>query len=181
MLRSLISSTAKNHFPTHAWHSSPLSPRLPLPPFVGRTGSALCVSWEVRVNPVLFFTESKSPCGFVTVQAQAEDESSSAISIASYFKEKRRGEDLFQAALAEFPHTSLVTHNVANLHHFKAAPNMKYSTARITITTHSTPKKRELHGMNSLPTFNFENLMIIGSNRTPVPQREPPLEWRLHL
>lgn len=67
-----------------------------------------------------------------------------------------------QAALAEFPHTSLVT---PNLRRFKAVADMKYSTARITITTHSGKKAC----MRSLHTFNFENLMIIGSNRTPAP------------
>ncbi len=42
-----------------------------------------------------------------------------------------------QAALAEFPYTSLVTPTMANLHRFSAVADMKYSTARITITTHS--------------------------------------------
>lgn len=32
-----------------------------------------------------------------------------------------------QAALAEFPHTSLVSPNIANLHRFKAVADMKYS------------------------------------------------------
>lgn len=81
-----------------------------------------------------------------------------------------------QAALAEFPHTSLVTPNIANLRRFKAVADMKYSTAHITITTHS--KKPY---MCCLHTFNFENLMIIGSNRTPAPQQELPLEPRVHL
>lgn len=48
-----------------------------------------------------------------------------------------------QAALAEFPHTSLVTPNIANRHCFKAVADMKYSTALITITTHT--KKRKKH------------------------------------
>lgn len=48
-----------------------------------------------------------------------------------------------QAALAEFPHTSLVTPNIANLHCFKAVADMKYSTALITITTHSKKKKKK--------------------------------------
>lgn len=86
-----------------------------------------------------------------------------------------------QAALAEFPHTSLVTPNIANLHRFKAVADMKYSTARITITTHRKKKKKK-PCMLSLHTFNFENLMIIGSNRTPAPQQERlRLEPRLHL
>lgn len=86
-----------------------------------------------------------------------------------------------QAALAEFPHTSLVTPNIANLHCFKAVADMKYSTALITITTHSKKKKKKTCIL-SLHTFNFENLMIISSNRTPAPQQEwLPLESRLHL
>lgn len=42
-------------------------------------------------------------------------------------KEKKKGWGFMQAALAEFPHTSLVTPNIANLHRFKAVADMKYS------------------------------------------------------
>lgn len=88
-----------------------------------------------------------------------------------------------QAALAEFPHTSLVTPNMANLHRFKAVADMKYSTA-VLLLQHSEKKKEKKKNlcMLLLHTFNFENLMIIGSNRTHTPQQEQlPLELRLHL
>lgn len=46
-----------------------------------------------------------------------------------------------QAALAEFPHTSLVTPNIANLHRFKAVADMKYSTA-VLLLQHSGKKRK---------------------------------------
>ena len=82
-----------------------------------------------------------------------------------------------QAALAEFPHTSLVTPNIAKAAPFQSSGGYEIFNSRITITTY-----RESPCMLSLHTFNFENLMIIGSNRTPAPQQERlPLESRLHL
>lgn len=78
---------------------------------------------------------------------------------------------------AEFPHTSLVTPNTANLHYFKSLTGMKYSTA-VLLLLHTVQKNL---CMLSLRTFNFENLMIIGSNRTHTPQQERlPLEPVLH-
>lgn len=44
-----------------------------------------------------------------------------------------------QAALAEFPHTSLVTPYIVNLHRFKAVADMKYSTA-VLLLQHTVKK-----------------------------------------
>lgn len=80
-----------------------------------------------------------------------------------------------QAALAEFPHTSLVTLNIANLHSFKAVADMKYSWAVLLLQT-----QKKLHALRAL--FNSEHLMIIGSNRTRAAQQERlPVEPRLHV
>lgn len=62
---------------------------------------------------------------------------------------------------------------------FQSMADMKYSTARITITTQRGEKKP---CMLPLHTFNCKNLKIISLNRTPAPQQERlPLEPRLHL
>lgn len=85
-----------------------------------------------------------------------------------------------QAALAEFPHTSLVSPNIANLHRFKAVADMKYS-AVVLLLQHAVEGRKKLC-MLSLHTFNFEHLMIIGSNRTRTPQQERlPVVLRLHF
>lgn len=87
-----------------------------------------------------------------------------------------------QVALAEFPHTSLVTPNIAP---FQSSGRYEIFNSPVLLLQHTVRKKRSKKKepcMLSLHTFNFENLMIIGSNRTPAPQQEQlPLEPRMHL
>lgn len=132
----------QNHFPhMHGIHSSPA------PSFLSQTYT-FCSPRRYEARIILFFSESKSPCGFVTLGTSRSWEpdwyclisytkSSSHRFMHKKRKEKTKGWGFMQAALADFPHTSLGTPNIANLHRFKALADMKYSTACITITTHS--------------------------------------------
>lgn len=152
MLRSLISNPAKTT--SHICMASIPSPLPPARsfPLLKCSHSALCTV-QSKSNPVLF-SESKSPCGFVTVGTSWswdqdcycliswKKRSIAHTGLWKKWKEKLIGWGFVQAALAEFPHTSLVTPNTANLRHFKTVTDMKYSTA-VLLLLHTVQKKKE--------------------------------------
>lgn len=182
MLRSLISNPAK----TTSHTCMAFIPSFPPPacsfPFLKHTHSVLCAEWS-RSNPVLF-SESQSPCGFVTVGTgwSWEQDCYSLI----LWKEKCSSHRFVKEIKGKLERVRIYAGRIPSYLScytkpapFQISDRYEIFKSRITTATHSTKKNNVC--ILSLHTFNFENLMIIGSNRTRTPQQERlPLEPKLH-
>lgn len=155
--------TLPKPLPTHAWHSflpSPPSSPLPLKYTHSEAGVILLSSQSIQITMWLCYSTGtrwswELDCYCLMpfcVKSVAHTGLCTGTKDIKQNLKKKTGWGFMQAALSEFPHTSLVTPNIANLHHFKAAADMKYSAAVLLLQrTVKKKQKRKKNPVHDLP------------------------------